>query len=288
MIDGQSWEGSNAPNYTYTGTAFANQAVTLNPATDANRAAMIRSSIYSDAAAVRLQSVPPGAYTVYLYTWEDNAAETFSISLEGSLVQASYNSGAAGTWRRLGPWTVNVTDGTLDLTTQGGAANLSGIEVHRAGSQPSGFVRGINFNGGAVTLEGNAWQSYAAALSEGLSVNAPNLTTTSVTPVPATDASTNAMLISAIWKQTTLQVGQPVSNGNYQVYLWVMENHQSNVRSFQVRLEGVEVASNVGNLSLGAWRKYGPYTTTVGDGFLNLDLVPTAGDTHLMGMAVFR
>ncbi|RKH13182.1 hypothetical protein D7V97_06335 [Corallococcus sp. CA053C] len=75
---------------------------------------------------------------------------------------------------------------------------------------------------------GAAWQSYAAALSDGLSVNAPNLTTTSVMPVPATDASINAMLNSAIWKQTTLQVGHPVSNGNYQVYLWVMENHQSN------------------------------------------------------------
>lgn len=289
VIDGQSWEGSSAPNYTYTGTAFSNQAVTLNPATDANRAAMIRSSIWSTAAAVRLQSVPSGTYTVYLYTWEDNAAETFSISLEGSLVQANYNSGAAGTWRRLGPWTVNVTDGTLDLTTSGGAANLSGIEVHRASSPPSGFVRGINFNGGEVSIEGNAWLSYSAALSSGLTVNAPNLATTTLTPSPATDASTSSMLNTAIWKPAAdLQVGQPVSNGSYQVYLWVMENYQSNARSFRVRLEGVEVASGVGNLALGAWRKYGPYTTTVGDGFLNLDLVATTGDSHLMGMAIFR
>lgn len=289
VIDGQSWEGSSAPNYTYTGTAFSNQAVTLNPATDANRAAMIRSSIWSTAAAVRLQSVPSGSYTVYLYTWEDNNAETFSIYLEGSLVQANYNSGAAGTWRRLGPWTVNVTDGTLDLTTSGGAANLSGIEVHRAGSTGGGFVRGVNFNGGAVTIEGNAWQSYSAALAEGLTVNAPNVTTTTVTPSPAADAATNAMLNTAIWKQAAdLQVGQPVSNGTYQVYLWVMENYQSNARSFGVRLEGVTVATGVGNLPLGAWRKYGPYTTTVSDGFLNLDLVAATGDTHLMGMAVFR
>jgi hypothetical protein len=239
--------------------------------------------------AVRLQSVPLGTYTVYLYTWEDNAAETFSISLEGSLVQANDNSGAAGTWRRLGPWTVNVTDGTLDLTTSGGAANLSGIEVHRASSPPSGFVRGINFNGGPVSIEGNAWLSYSAALSSGLTVNAPNLATTTLTPSPATDASTSSMLNTAIWKPAAdLQMGQPVSNGSYQVYLWVMENYQSNVRSFRVRLEGVEVASGVGNLALGAWRKYGPYTTTVRDGFLNLDLVATTGDSHLMGMAIFR
>jgi hypothetical protein len=288
VIDGQSWEGSSAPNYTYTGAVFSNQAVALNPATDANRAAMIRSSIWSTAAAVRLQSVPSGSYTVYLYTWEDNDAETFSISLEGSLVQANYNSGTAGTWRRLGPWTVTVTDGTLDLTTSGGAANLSGIEVHRAGSTGSGFVKGVNFFGSAVTIEGNAWQSYSDALAGGLTVNAPNTTSTTVTPSPATDAATSSMLNTAIWKAADLQVGQPVSNGTYQVYLWVMENYQSNVRSFGVRLEGVTVASGVGNLSLGAWRKYGPYTTTVSDGFLNLDLVTSTGDTHLMGMALFR
>lgn len=38
-------------------------------------------------------------------------------------------SGDAGHWQRLGPWVVEVSDGTLDLTSRGGAANLSGIEL---------------------------------------------------------------------------------------------------------------------------------------------------------------
>jgi hypothetical protein len=37
----------------------------------------------------------------------------------------------AGDWRRLGPWTVKVTDGAIDLRARGGDANLSGIEVWR-------------------------------------------------------------------------------------------------------------------------------------------------------------
>jgi hypothetical protein len=290
VIDGHNWEGSDAPNYTFTGTGFSNQAVTLNPATDANRAAMIRSSIFSSSAAVRLQAVPSGTYTVYLYTWEDNDPETFNVYLEGSLVQGSYNSGTAGTWRRLGPWTVTVSDGTLDLTTSGGAANLSGIEVYGGGgSSGTTFVRGINFNGNAVTLEGNAWLSYSSALANGLSVSAPELTATSVTPSPATDASTSAMLNSAIWKWgANLQLGQSLANGDYQVYLWVMENHQSNSRSFRVLLEGVQVDGAVGNLPLGGWKKYGPYRTTVADGVLNVELAPTSGDPHLMGLAIFK
>ncbi|EPX57642.1 hypothetical protein D187_004781 [Cystobacter fuscus DSM 2262] len=289
VIDGRNWEGGDAPNYTFTGTAFANPAVTLNPATDANRAAMIRSSIWSTSAAVRLHAMPSGSYTVYLYTWEDNDPETFSVYLEGSLVKANHDSGPAGTWARLGPWTVTVTDGTLDLTTSGGAANLSGIEVLGAGGGGNTFVRGVNFNGSAVTIDGQAWQSYSTALANGLGVNAPNLTTTTVTPVPATDSGTSAMLNSAIWKMNSdLLVSQSIANGDYSVSLWIMENYQSNSRSFRIRLEGTEVESAAGSLPLGGWKKYGPYPVTVGDGALNVDLVRVSGDPHLMGMAIFK
>lgn len=128
-IDGRSWEGSGAPNVVLTGELFANQTVPLVPATDTNRATMIRSSVWSTTAGIRLTSVPAGSYDVYLYTWEDNATKTFDVMLEGRVVQAGYVSGPAGTWKRLGPWVVTISDGTLDLTTSGGAANLSGLEV---------------------------------------------------------------------------------------------------------------------------------------------------------------
>ncbi len=38
-------------------------------------------------------------------------------------------SGPAGTWKKLGPWRVVVDRGTIKLTTRGGAANLSGVEI---------------------------------------------------------------------------------------------------------------------------------------------------------------
>ena len=129
-LDGQSWVGSSgAANFQIAGTAFANQNVALDPATDAARATMIRSSVYSSAVAASISGVPAGTYSVYLYVWEDNFAQSFSITLEGQTVLANYNSGAAGHWDRLGPFTAPITDGTINIATSGGDANLSGIEV---------------------------------------------------------------------------------------------------------------------------------------------------------------
>ncbi|MFP2908331.1 DUF4038 domain-containing protein [Pyxidicoccus sp. 3LFB2] len=130
-IDGRSWEASSgAANVTTTGTRFEDQSIPLVPTTDAARAQMIRSCIYSTTAAVNIGGVPSGTYDVYLYVWEDNATKTFDVRAEGVLVQDDYVSGAPGQWKRLGPWAVSVTDGTLNVATSGGTANLSGIEVY--------------------------------------------------------------------------------------------------------------------------------------------------------------
>ncbi|MDX2140863.1 MAG: PA14 domain-containing protein [Chloroflexota bacterium] len=149
-IDGVTWEaGTSAPNLSSNGSNFCNQSVTLNPATDANRATMIRCSTWSNSLAVRVTSVPNATYSVYAHFWEDNTNESFNILLNGTTVQTNYASGSAGTWRRLGPWTVTVTNGTIELTTSGGAANLSGIEILNGGSGG-----GTGGTGGTVVVDG--------------------------------------------------------------------------------------------------------------------------------------
>ncbi|MBX3732725.1 MAG: PSD1 domain-containing protein [Verrucomicrobiae bacterium] len=101
---------------------------------------MIRSSRWGSAVDVTLNGVPPGDYQVFLYVWEDNHSEQFDLLLNGRLVQGKFHSGAAGSWRRLGPWpaVVSASDRTLTVAARGpghGAANLSGIEVW-AGTGP--------------------------------------------------------------------------------------------------------------------------------------------------------
>jgi ELWxxDGT repeat protein len=133
-LDGNAWGGRTAANYNTNGGSFTNtdETIIFVPATDAVRRDMIRSSVWRYTnLQLNLTSVPAGTYQVYLYVWEDNNPETFSILLEGKTVVSNYNSGYRGYWQRLGPFQTSITDGTINLSTTGGAANFSGVEVWR-------------------------------------------------------------------------------------------------------------------------------------------------------------
>ncbi len=128
-IDGRRWEGKDAGNYHTRAQGFDNQKVVLKPATDPERAKMIRSSVWGNQTRVTLTGLPDGVYSLFLYVWEDNNSETFSISVNDHEVVPSYDSGEAGHWEKLGPWVTTVNGGAIHLTTAGGAANLSGVEI---------------------------------------------------------------------------------------------------------------------------------------------------------------
>ncbi|MBC7820929.1 MAG: PSD1 domain-containing protein, partial [Planctomycetaceae bacterium] len=134
VIDEHPWEAGNARGVSADElSAFENQDVRLIPATDVARSRMIRSSRWSPSgkARVRVTDVPAGTYSVYLYVWEDNDPQTFEIHLGGKQVVKAYNSGNGGHWDRLGPWVIDVKEGTIELAAIGGHANLSGIEIWR-------------------------------------------------------------------------------------------------------------------------------------------------------------
>ncbi len=131
-IDAHLWEGSDSPNYRTSDRAFENQSVPLRPETDPARAQMIRSSRWNNSARIELINVPAGQYSVLVYVWEDNNPETIRLVLQERDVAVDLRSGEAGEWRRLGPFVVEVGDDQrILLTTRGGAANLSGIEIWR-------------------------------------------------------------------------------------------------------------------------------------------------------------
>ncbi len=128
-IDGNRWEGDGAPNFTCRDRQVNNTAVRLRPPTDPARTAMIRAFRWNHRARLTLSNVPRGTYAVYAYVWEETSPETISIFLNGKEVQRDYDTGRPGRWRRLGPWITPVKDGTITITSKGGAANFSGIEV---------------------------------------------------------------------------------------------------------------------------------------------------------------
>ncbi len=83
VIDNYPYGGSSAPDYNHSPDAKALTYPwgTLLPATDPAKEAMIRSSLtrYTDLQ-VNLTSVPAGT-CVYLYVWEEDMPETFSLLL---------------------------------------------------------------------------------------------------------------------------------------------------------------------------------------------------------------
>jgi hypothetical protein len=160
-----------------------------------------------------------------------------------------------------------------------------------APAPPQGtFVKGINLGGEAVTIEGYSWQSYTEALANGLATPGANAIATSVQPNPNPDRDVRKMLNSVIYKPETLEINQLLPNGAYEVYLWIMENHQTDWHSLDVILTGQKVATAIGKLARGSWARYGPYPTTVTDGLLQLSITTNTPqiDAHLMGLSIFK
>ncbi|WP_145034373.1 DUF1553 domain-containing protein [Caulifigura coniformis] len=129
-IDGHRWEGRDSSTVECKDKAFENQNVPLRPSTDPERAQMIRSSRWGGNRVV-LREIPPGAYSVFLYVWEDNSPEAFSIAVNGKVVEPRFQSGPAGAWAKLGPWSTEAQDGAIVISSRGGAANFSGVELWR-------------------------------------------------------------------------------------------------------------------------------------------------------------
>ena len=130
-IDGNRWEGDDARNFRCQDHPLNCPHVTLRPPTDGARARMIHTFRWNSRPKLTLTDVPPGTYAVYLYIWEDNNPETFTLLLNGQVVARNRCSGVTGEWHRLGPWIVTATEGKLELTGYGGAINLSGVEIWR-------------------------------------------------------------------------------------------------------------------------------------------------------------
>ena len=152
---------------------------------------------------------------------------------------------------------------------------------------PGTFVKAININGNAATINGNIWTSYSSALASGFSTSNA-VYSTNITYSPHVDSATSGMLNSGIWSPAgDVNFSQTLANGNYVVYLWAVENFRNNYRSYNVKLEGVQVASAIGRLSKNRWERYGPYNVTVNDGTLNVNLQRVTGDPCAQGVEIW-
>jgi len=151
------------------------------------------------------------------------------------------------------------------------------------------FILGVNLNGNAVSIEGNLWKSEAQALQNGMSFSETPLSyVTNFNPIPTADSDTSAMLNSVHWTIGDWSVQQTLADGEYDIYVWIMENYRSNTRNIDIEIEDTLVAQDIGNITKSHWKKYGPYSVSVNDGRLDIKLLRKSGsEAHMMGFAVF-
>jgi hypothetical protein len=281
----------------------------LTPSPEAGVASMLQSVYWRGSVATGqgfalAWTIPNGSYQVYFWTLENYRSNyrSFDIRMEGMPTASAIGDLTLGEWRKYGPYSVTVADGMLNVDVLRGAKGdpcLAGMAIYSdspGAAPPTGsvFVRGINLNGSAVTIKGRQWLSYTAALQSGFSVS-PVFTATGVLkaePNPPTDAATRGMLDSLLWcsaaQSQRIDMTQQIANGTYQVSVWLVENYIANYRAMDLKLEGVTVATGIGNLPLGGWKEYGPYTTAVSDGVLNISVLRGAkGDPSIAGLAIY-
>jgi hypothetical protein len=172
------------------------------------------------------------------------------------------------------------------MTVFSGSKLLWGLEPQHANPQTC-FVRGVNLNGAAVTVDGHAWQASQAAnvTTSGSGVSAADTT------YPATSGGMLSMLNNATRLQTDDELSLAVDNGTYLVYLYAISQGQtSDAEASLLTVQGEAPESSgafrsqiIDNSPL--WAKLGPYRVDVTDG--KLAFAVTKGAVNLAGLELW-
>lgn len=154
----------------------------------------------------------------------------------------------------------------------------------------SQFVKGINFNGGAIAFGEEKWLSQSDALRKGLNLSAYDRVQSDLITDTSVGKSFRDMLNSGIQTDSAaggkdLEVTQSLADGTYQVDLF-MTAPVFQDRRFSVELEGKTVDRvTLKNSEDGRWSVYS-YEVTVTDGSLDLVLEKEEKSPLLSGLRV--
>lgn len=85
----------------------------------------------------------------------------------------------------------------------------------------------------------------------------------------------------------TIEMSQTLTNGSYEVYLWMTEDYLDNHRYCDVVMEGNTVATGIGSMDKDTWEKYGPYNVTLTDGALNITLEIDYQGVIITGLEIY-
>lgn len=118
----------------------AQSSFTPSPLVDSATGAMLNSGIWQSGTLRLAQALPSARYNVYLYILENYQSHYRSLNLTLEGQQAAQGLGVLerGAWKKYGPYTVQVSDGNLnlDLSASSGDPHLMGLAIYSVASTP--------------------------------------------------------------------------------------------------------------------------------------------------------
>ena len=179
--------------------------------------------------------------------------------------------------------------GAMAIDAAGTKGNAEPVLIAVGKNAGLALVRGIDLGGDATDGDGGRWLSHDEALAAGLALGPGKTSVEAVTLTPEADLSTTQMLATAYESaQSDLKLTQELSDGLYQVALWITESKTSFSHACDLEVQGVKQLQPVGRLAKGAWAKYGPFPAKVKNQRLTIVLhAKGIAPPKLMGLAIY-
>jgi lysophospholipase L1-like esterase len=211
-----------------------------------------------------------------------------SGSVAKSPSQATYNSGSsvsltatAAAGFEFSGWSGDASGSTNPISVMMSADKSITATFTAVVGGPT-FYRALNINGGAITLDGRSWE--AGNTAPNFSTSGIAFANQNVVLNPATDATRAGMIRSCRFGTDIDAQLRSVPAGTYLVYLYVWEDNDP--ETFDITVEGQLVQANHSSGAAGHWDRLGPYTRSVNDGTLDINV--SGGYANLSGIEVWR
>ncbi|MBA3699647.1 MAG: DUF1553 domain-containing protein [Planctomycetes bacterium] len=145
------------------------------------------------------------------------------------------------------------------------------------------FVRAVNLNGPALTIDERSWEGKDAA---NVKVEGKAFANQSVALKPATDTARAQMIRSSRWgSKVDVELGG-LPAGQFQIFLYVWEDNHS--ERFDLLVNGAVVQEGFVSGATGAWKRLGPWSTVTKDGKVTVSArAPDHGAANLSGIEVW-
>ena len=145
------------------------------------------------------------------------------------------------------------------------------------------FLRAINLNGPALEIDGRQWNGTNAT---NITINGKRFENQAVALKPATDPKRAQMIRSSVWGDKVSVELTGLSDGAYQVFLYVWEDTIN--EQFDVLVNDQAVFERFNSGTAGAWKKLGPWKCESREGKIKVSArAPGHGAANFSGVELW-